>query len=218
MTRHRANLGTSATNLTHMPPADLAPAPIAKAIAELTRIKAEHNQAASEAANYRARRLELENNARRADGQAAAEAARSGGDSTSTAHLDALVTNREATFQREAALRDAVELVTNDLHTAKSDYVATGEATKAAAAARAKLTKAASAMQAALNEAMHATALAEWLEGHPYDPRPLLPLTALAPNLDNVLGDRLHDVPPADASRALAAIAAITEPSSAHVG
>lgn len=198
----------NADTWTRVPPLELMPKTVAEVYAELRSIERQHTDAANELHQLRTRAHQDESEAKRADAQQAAEAARAGESIGATPNLDALRAKREAAEARVNALRDALELVRGDATTAK--HAAVEDARQAAAVARADLHAAAEAMTAALTRAMQATALAEWLTGdHPFDANPLVPIVDLG--VENI-GPVVHTLPPAVAPTILAVIAAMTDP------
>lgn len=206
MARIREN-NPSINRLDKTPPSALLPADIVALLEELTRLKTAHGLAATEDSNLRLATSTDDHTATQADASAAATAARDGKTvNGATPNRDALVARRDAAAHQAVALAAAIELTRRDLMTASDTHQREGTPDANAATAKAKLDKAGAAFQGALTEAAKATAVAEWFNGLSYDDRVLVHVLDLVPNSANTIGPALLDLPPADASTAVAAI------------
>jgi len=197
----------SKNRLDNPPPLALLPADIVALLDELGRLKTAHGLAATEDANLRTATNADDHTATQADAAAAATAARDGKTvNGATPNRDALVARRDAAAHQTVALAAAIELTRRDLMTASDTHQREGTPDATAATAKAKLDKAGAAFQTALTEAVKAAAVAEWFNGMSYDARVLVHILDLVPNSANTIGPAVLDLPPADASTAIAAI------------
>lgn len=207
------------TNLSRPAPGHRLPADLAKLLDEHRRLTDEHNEAAGIATALSLSANADDQEARRADAAAAADAVRHGkSDHSATTNADSVKQRRTDVAHRVGVLSNAVAIVGREIEDARSAWLNDPHPHDLAEQSAAKLAKAADAYAKALSEASAARAVVEWLEGHPYDDTALVRLLDLDPNLTRILGPHGADLPAAvDARHVINAITSTLAKETAHV-